>query len=133
MYPKGISLRLAFSISTVLGLNLLTLPAQADCYLICNKVGGEVLRQLCWSGWRSRSDIPLPPSTSDQTLYFDNVPIPPNALKGIDGPSTHAINGYNIGFRFTGAFYTSGAGTSDNWSHSAVYWHDRADSLGFEY
>lgn len=103
--------------------------AGAQCAPLCYKT--SPLHSICENGFRNRMDIPLPLDSSFQTLYFDNVPIPPPAIKGII--TAHPVYGLSYGFQFNGAFYSSGIGTGSDSSHSAVFWHDRADYLGYEY
>lgn len=84
--------------------------------------------------FRNRSDIPFPSTSLPTTLPSHDVPIPPNAVNGLRSNKTHESS---IGFSFKGAFFTSGAGTSDNFSHQAIFWHDdiypNFNYNGFEY
>lgn len=57
--------------------------------------------------------------------------MPPEVYNGIK--TTTPIGG-SYGFQFDGAFYTSGSGVSDNFSHLALFWHDHPTSyFGYEY
>lgn len=84
-----------------------------------------------WQGFRSRDDIPLPDNLLPETLFYDNVPVPPNAIKGLATPGLIYPGWGLYGFHFEGVFYTSGAGTADgSFSHSAVFYHDVQSTIG---